>query len=324
MPHHRQLGRRGPRVSIIGMGCWAIGGMNWGATDDAESVAALHQALDGGVTLLDTADVYGHGHSEALIARVLRERGKQDVVIATKAGNDFYNATADDDQGYGPIRQNYDQEYLVFAAEQSLRRLGVDALDILQLHSANLEQLERDEPWAALEQLKREGKIKHAGWSVQSFEESRHAAILDLHHELLDVIQVRYNILEREAERVLFPKAQSYGLGVIVRIPLLFGLLTGKFTRASRFGDGDHRRFNLSPDKLDDLMTRWDGLRAAYQRFAPQTATQVSLRFCISHPAVHVCIPGGKTPSQIDEHLAAAVLGPFSPEELAAFPTQDE
>ena len=317
--NYQQLGARGPQVSIIGLGCWAIGGMDWGATDDSASRAALHRALDGGITLLDTADVYGRGHSEELIGRVLRERGSDNVVIATKAGNDFYHATPADDSGYGPIRQNYDRDYIIFAAEQSLRRLGVEALDLLQLHSGNQQQLERDDPWAALEQLKRDGKIKHAGWSVQSFEETAQAPILDRHHDLIDAIQVRYNLLEREAERVLFPKAQQYGIGVIVRIPLLFGLLTGKFTRQSRFGDDDHRRFNLSPEKLDRYLTQCESYRGAYARLTPQTMAQVSLRFCLSHAAVNTCIPGGRTPAQVEDHLAAAAEGPLSPAERIGF-----
>lgn len=320
---YRRLGARGPTVSTIGLGCWAIGGMDWGATDDEVSLQALRTALDGGVTLLDTADVYGRGHSEELIAQVLRERNAADVVIATKAGNDFYHANEADDSGYGRVRQNYDKDYIIFAAEQSIQRLGVEAIDILQLHSGDLEQLERDEPWDALESLKRVGKIKHAGWSVQSFKETEHAAILDRYHTLIDVIQVRYNVLEREAERLLFPKALEYGTGVIVRIPLLFGLLTGKFTRNSRFGDDDHRRFNLSADKLDQYLTRFEQMSPAYAPLRPQSMAQVSLRFCLSHPACHTTIPGGKTPAQIKENLCAGDEGSLNEAQLAAFVTVD-
>jgi aryl-alcohol dehydrogenase-like predicted oxidoreductase len=308
---YTQLGQRGPRVSTIGFGAWAIGGMNWGRTDDDVSRRALHAALDRGVTLIDTADVYGFGHSEELIAGVLQERGKGDVVIATKAGNDFYHADEADDEGYGPIRQTYDKKYLMFAAEQSLKRLGVDVLDILQLHSPDLDKLERDEPWEALETLKRQGKIRHAGLSIQSFKETEQAYLLDRHHDLLDCIQVRYNLLEREAEKVLFPKAQEYGVGVIVRIPLLFGLLTGKFTRQSTFGEDDHRRMNLSAEKLDGYLTELESLNALYEQHPDQTMAQVSLRFCITHPACHTAIPGAKTPEQVAENCAASDLGPL-------------
>lgn len=320
---YRRLGERGPLVSTIGFGCWAIGGMDWGTTDDDVSLAALRTALDGGVTLLDTADVYGRGHSEELIARLLRERDATDVVIATKAGNDFYHASEADDGGYGPIQQNYDKDYIIFAAEKSLERLGIEAIDILQLHSGDLAQLERDDPWEALETLKRAGKIKHVGWSVQSFQETAHAPILDRYHTLIDVIQVRYNVLEREAERLLFPKALEHGIGVIARIPLLFGLLTGKFNRDSRFGDDDHRRFNLSADKLDEYLTRFEETTPAYAQLRPQSMAQVSLRFCLSHPACHTTIPGAKTPAQVNDNLAAGVEGSLNEAQLAAFVTAD-
>lgn len=313
---HIRLGARGPLVSRVGFGAWAIGGTNWGPTDDAVSMQALHAALDAGVTFIDTADVYGFGHSEELISRLIRERRPEHLVIATKAGNDFYNAQADDNLGYGPIRQNYDKDHIIFAAEQSLKRLGVEALDILQLHSGDAPHLERDDPWEALAQLKRDGKIRHAGWSVQSFKETEQAGILDVRHEVLDVIQVRYNLLEREAEDVLLPKAEKYGIGVIVRIPILFGLLAGKFTRESRFGEDDHRRMNLSPEKLDQYLTRLEQLAPWFAGFPGQSMAQVSLRFCITHPACHTVIPGAKTPAQVRENVRAGVLGPIPADQL--------
>jgi aryl-alcohol dehydrogenase-like predicted oxidoreductase len=308
---YTRLGERGPTVSTIGFGAWAIGGTNWGQTDDEVSRRALHAALDRGVTLIDTADVYGFGHSEELIAGVLKERGKGDVVIATKAGNDFYDADEKDDAGYGPIRQSYDKDYLIFAAEQSLKRLGVDVLEIFQLHSPDLDKLERDEPWDALETLRRQGKIRHAGLSVQSFKETEQAHLLDRHRDLLDCIQVRYNLLEREAEKVLFPKAQEHGIGVIVRIPLLFGLLTGKFTRKSTFDQDDHRRMNLSAEKLDGYLSQLESMRSLFDQHPDQTMAQVSLRFCLTHPACHTAIPGAKTPEQVADNCAASDFGPL-------------
>lgn len=306
-----RLGARGPEVSTIGFGAWAIGGMNWGETDDAVSKHALHQALDQGVTLIDTADVYGFGHSEDLIANVLSERGKGNVIIATKAGNDFYTASPKDDEGYGAIRQNYDPEYLIFAVENSLRRLKLETLDILQLHSPDLARLEPDEPWEALMRLKRDGKILHAGFSIQSFRESEQAHLLDRHHDIIDCIQVRYNLLERDAEKILFPKAAQYGIGVIVRIPLLFGLLTGKFNTESRFDVNDHRRMNLSPEKLQKFLKELERLKPLFDQHPDQSMTQLSLRFAISHPACHVAIPGAKTETQVKENCSASDLGPI-------------
>jgi len=309
------LGKSGLKVSTIGFGSWAIGGKNWGKTDDEVSKNALRKAIEEGVNFIDTADVYGFGHSEELIREVLEEMGKKDdIVVATKASNDFYNADEENDAGYGPIQQNTDKEYIISAAEKSLKRLNVEALDILQLHSPDTEKLEIDDPWLALEQLKKDGKIKHAGWSVQSFQETKQAFLLDEHHDLIDTIQVRYNLLEREAEKVLFKKAEKYNIGVIVRIPLLFGLLTGKFDRDTRFGEDDHRRMNLSPDKLDKYLTQLEKMQPLYDRYPDQTMAQVSLRFCISHPAADIAIPGAKTDQQVMDNAAASDHGPI-PEE---------
>jgi aryl-alcohol dehydrogenase-like predicted oxidoreductase len=308
---YKKLGKRGPLVSTIGFGAWAIGGVHWGKTDDEVSLKAIHEAIDQGVNLIDTADVYGFGHSEELIARVIRERGKQNLVIATKAGSDFYNPDPSDDDGYGAITPNYTKEYLIWAAEQSLKRLQVESLDILQLHSPELSLLERDEPWLALEALKRDGKIKHAGLSIKSFEESKQAPLLDIHHDILDCIQVRYNLLEREAEDLLFPKALEHGIGVIVRIPLLFGLLSGKFDRESRFGEDDHRRMNLSAEKLDGYLEALEGHQNLFNRYKEQSKAQVSLRFAISHAACQTAIPGAKTPAQVQENCSSSDLGPI-------------
>jgi aryl-alcohol dehydrogenase-like predicted oxidoreductase len=310
------LGKNDPQVSTMGFGAWAIGGMNWGPTDDNVSLRALNEAIDQGVTLIDTADVYGHGHSEELIARIIKERGKKNIIIATKAGNDFYNATSEDDKGYGAITQTYTKEYIIFAAEQSLKRLNVETLDILQLHSPNLEKLEKEDPWLALEQLKKDGKILHAGFSIQSFKETEHAHMLDLHNDILDCIQVRYNLLERKAEEVLFPKALKYGIGVIVRIPLLFGLLTGKFNKDSTFTGDDHRKMNLAPEKLAGYLNQLKKLKPLFEKYPDQSITQVSLRFCISHPACHTAIPGAKTPEQVQQNCSSSDLGPIPEEYL--------
>lgn len=312
-----KLGQNGPLVSVIGFGAWAIGGMNWGPQDDEVSRQALRSALDGGVDCIDTADVYGFGHSEDLIAGVLRERGAAGkVTVATKAGNDFTNATAKDDAGYGPIRQTYTKEYLVWAAEQSLRRLGVERLDILQLHSPDTATLEKDEPWEALATLKRDGKIRLAGLSVQSFRETEQAHLLARHAGLLDVVQVRYNLLEREAAKVLLPEAQRHEVGVIVRIPLLFGLLTGKFTRDSEFTGDDHRKMNLNSEKLDGYLVRLEKLGPLFERFPGQSMAQVSLRFCVTHPACHTVIPGMRSPGQVADNTGAGSLGPLDDESI--------
>ena len=305
---YSKLGKNGPVISTVGFGAWGISGRDWGKTDDESSRKAIHAALDAGVTFIDTADVYGFGHSEELIRQVLDERAdRKNIVIASKAGNNFYPFLGQEHKTT-PFNNDYSVKHLEFAAEQSLKRLNVEALDILQLHSPGSEILERDEPWLALERLKKAGKIKHAGWSVQSFEETSQAPFLERHHELLDVIQVRYNLIERKAEEVLLPMALKYGTGVIVRIPLLFGLLSGKFNRNSTFGDNDHRRLNLSPEKLTAYLEDFRAYQPVFDKFPDLTPAQLSLRFCISHPACHVVIPGGKNPEQVRENTMASDL----------------
>jgi aryl-alcohol dehydrogenase-like predicted oxidoreductase len=306
-----KLGKKGPEVSTIGFGAWAIGGMNWGKTDDEVSKKALKEALECGVTFIDTADVYGFGHSEELIREVIAERGKNNIIIATKAGNDFYNAGKSDDQGYGAIKQTYDMDYIISAAEKSLKRLGLEALDILQLHSPDTDKLEMDEPWEAFYRLKKDGKIRYAGWSVQSFQETSQAFILERYSEIIDCIQVRYNLLEREAEKKLFPLAEENGIGVIVRIPLLFGFLTGKFDKNSTFSEDDHRRMNLSPEKLDIYLENLKNMQPLFDHYPGDAKTITSLRFCISHPACHTAIPGAKTAKQVQENCLAADIGPI-------------
>ncbi|MEN8250044.1 MAG: aldo/keto reductase [Bacteroidota bacterium] len=305
---YTKLGSKGPEISTVGFGAWGISGRDWGTTDDEASRKAIHAALDTGVNFIDTADVYGFGHSEELVREVLDERPDKDkIVIASKAGNNFYPYIGQDHE-ITPANNDYSVQHLEFAVEQSLKRLNVEALDILQLHSPGLDILDKEEPWAALERLKKAGKIKHAGWSVQSFKETEQAYILEKHHELIDVIQVRYNLLEREAEDVLFPMALKYGTGVIVRIPILFGLLAGKFNRQSIFGENDHRRFNLSSEKLEEYLNGLEGYQKVFDAYNNHSMAQLSLRFCISHPAAHVVIPGGKTVQQVQENAVASDL----------------
>lgn len=307
----------GRLVSTVGFGSWSISGRDWGKTDDEKSRKAIHAALDAGVNFIDTADVYGFGHSEELIRQVLAERDDRDeIIVATKAGNNFYPFLGKDIK-LSPLNHDYSFKHLVFAAEQSLKRLDTEVLDILQLHSPDTDMLERDEPWLALEKLKQDGKIKHAGWSVQSFKETEQAHILDQHNELIDVIQVRYNLLERQAEEVLLPTADKYNTGVIVRIPLLFGLLTGKFSKESTFGENDHRKLNLSPDKLEAYLDDLSNYEHVFDEYDDYSPAQLSLRFCISHPACHVVIPSGKTPEQVRENVVASDID-FIPYEIFA------
>ncbi len=303
---YKNLFKDGPKVSVISYGAWGISGRDWGETDDEQSRKALHTALDAGVNLIDTADVYGFGHSDKIIKGVLAERKSEGVLVATKAGSDFYNFK--DENGEPKITPNYNKEYLVDAVEKSLERFGVESLDLLQLHSPSTEILKTDDPWEALYQLKKEGKIKYAGLSVQSFKETEQAFLLDEYHELLNVLQVRYNLLERNAEQELFPKAEKYGIGVLARIPLLFGFLTGKFNNNSTFGENDHRRFNLSKEKMNGYLNEIKKLDSFFEKNNQFTKAQLSLAFVVNSKFVSAAIPGGKNPKQVKENCTAAEI----------------
>jgi aryl-alcohol dehydrogenase-like predicted oxidoreductase len=311
-----KLGKNGPSVSSISFGAWGISGRDWGISDDEVSKKAIHAALDNGVNFIDTADVYGFGHSEKLIAQVLEARGeKEKVIIATKAGNNFY-PFINEKHNSTPANPDYSKKHLIFAAEQSLKRLKRDHLNLLQLHSPSTDLLLKDEPWEALMKLKEQGKILYAGLSVQSFKETEQAFLLEEHNDILDVIQVRYNLLEREAEKELLPNALKYGMGIIVRIPILFGLLAGKFDRDSTFADDDHRRLNLSPEKLGKYFEQLERMKPFFIKHKRHTMAQLSLRFCVSHPACHTAIPGGRTAEQVIENIAASDIEYLSHEEF--------
>jgi len=302
------LGKTGLKISKVGFGAWGISGRDWGATDDKDSKAALHRAMDLGVTFVDTADNYGWGHSEKLIAEVLKERSdRENIVIATKAGNNFY-PFMNENHKLSPVNWDFSKKHIIFAVEKSLARLGVEQIDILQLHSPTLDMIKNEGAFEALEILKSQGKIKHAGWSITSFKETEQTEMVEKYHELIDVLQIRYNLFERQAEEILFPVAQKYNIGVIVRIPLLFGFLTGKFNKDSQFGTDDHRSMNLSAEKLETYVNRLNDYDGFFKQNSQYSKAQLSLNFCVSHPAAHVVIPGCKTIKQVEDNVLAGSI----------------
>ncbi len=302
------LGKTGLKISKIGFGAWGISGRDWGVTDDKNSKIALHRAMDLGVTFVDTADNYGWGHSENLIAEVLKERSdRENIVIATKAGNNFY-PFMDEKHELSPVNWDFSKKHIIFAVEKSLERLGVEQIDILQLHSPSLDMIKNEEAFEALEILKSQGKIKHAGWSITSFKETEQTPMVEKYHDLIDVLQIRYNLFERQAEETLFPVAQKYNIGVIVRIPLLFGFLTGKFKRDSQFGQDDHRSMNLSPEKLRTYLEMLGHYDEFFEQNNEFSKAQLSLNFCVSHPAAHVVIPGCKNTAQVEDNVIAGSI----------------
>jgi len=302
---YRELGRTGWKVSEISFGAWAIGG-TWGKVDDKESLAALHRALDGGVNFFDTADVYGDGHSERLLAKLRRER-KDKFYIATKAGRRLDPHTA----------EGYNRANLTAFIERSLKNLETDTIDLLQLHCPPIAVFYMPEVFGVLDDLVKAGKLRHYGVSVEKVEE----ALKAIEFPGVQTIQIIFNIFRQRPAELLFPEAQRRRVGILARVPLASGMLSGKITRASTFAKDDHRNFNRHGEAFDrgetfsgvDFET---GLRAVEQLrpLVPKGATpaQLALRWILEFPAVTCAIPGAKRPAQVAENIAASDLPSLS------------
>ncbi|HPY01533.1 MAG TPA: aldo/keto reductase [Candidatus Marinimicrobia bacterium] len=302
---YRELGRTGWKVSAISFGTWAIGG-TWGTVRDQESLAALHRALDLGVNFFDTADVYGDGHSERLLARLRRERSEP-FYIATKAGRRLTPH----------IAGGYNRENLTGFVERSLKNLETETIDLLQLHCPPTEVYYMPEVFDILNDLVKAGKIRYYGVSVEKVEEALKAI------EFPDVqsVQIIFNILRQRPADLFFKEAKRKQVGILARVPLASGLLTGKFSPNSTFESDDHRSFNRHGEAFDRGET-FAGLEfnaglqviEKLRLLVPEgfTMTQMALRWILMFPEVTCAIPGAKRPEQVAENAQAADLPPLS------------
>lgn len=301
--HHRPLGTTDLHVSEIGFGAWAIGGDAWGPVQDAASLRAMERALDLGVNFIDTADVYGNGHSETLVARVIK--GCRDkVIIATKGGLMGHHRDPEKE----PV---YDRpEKIIRAFEDSLRRLETEYIDVYFDHIWWNDPRETEAFLTAFAQLKREGRVRAVGVSTDSLEYVQHFN----QDGTLDVVQLDYSLLNRAAERHLLPYCQQHGLGVVVRGPLRMGVLTGKFKRDTPFPEGDIRQGWPQEAWYQEQLDKTDQLRPLTSE--ERSMGQLALRFVLNHPAVSVAIPGGKTPEQVEQNVAASTRPLLSEEDV--------
>jgi len=305
----RRLGKTGYQVSEIGFGAWGIGG-SWGEIDDATSLAALNAAVDAGVTFFDTADVYGDGRSERLVAQLLRERSEP-LVVTTKFGRRA------PEQAVG----HYTYENLRGWLERSLANLGVETADLVQLHCPPWDAYYTPSVFEACERLKKEGLLRAYGVSVEKVEE----ALKAIEYPGVATVQIIFNVFRQRPAALFFEQARSRDVGVIVRVPLASGLLTGKFTRESSFGADDHRLFNRHGEQFDmgetfsgvDFETGLDAVEEL-RSLVPEGATlaQLALRWILMFDAVSTIIPGAKTPEQARANAAAAGLPPLSDETM--------
>ncbi|GCE05238.1 aldo/keto reductase [Dictyobacter aurantiacus] len=305
--HYRTLGRTGWNASEIGFGSWGIGGDAWGQTDDSVALAALHKAIDEGVNFIDTADVYGNGHSEQLVARVRKERSEP-LFIATKAGRRLKPHVA---SGYNNL------ENLRGFVERSLRNLDVEALDLLQLHCPPSEVYDMPEVFGHLDTLVHEGKLKNYGVSVEKVEE----ALKAIQYPNVKTVQIIFNMFRLKPAEAFFAAARERNVGIIVRVPLASGLLTGKFKSDTQFDAKDHRNFNRHGESFDQGETfsgvdYETGLQAVEELrdLVPEgtTMAQFALRWILMFPEVSTVIPGAKNPEQASGNTQAANLAPLS------------
>ncbi len=292
---YRTLGRTGLQVSVIGLGTMVHAG-HFGPMKDSESLSAIETALDLGVNFIDTSDAYGAGYSETLLGAALK--GKRDrVIIATKGGNVMV----------GPNRGKriFEPDYISRVMEESLKRLKTDYIDLYQLHNPTVEVIQRGSVWEVLERAKKAGKIRHYGVSINTMEEGI-AAVKDGRSE---TIQIEYSLLAQEPAEAVFPLAQQANIGIIARIPLKRGILTGKLTQAdeARFQGEDVRARSFKGEAFAKELAKADKLRFLVHGQV-KSLTQAALAFCIAHPAVSVVIPGARNAEQMRENASAAYV----------------
>ncbi|MBK8502894.1 MAG: aldo/keto reductase [Saprospiraceae bacterium] len=300
--NYRKFGKTELLVSEIGFGAWAIGGpaevggmaIGWGNTDDRESVSAIRQALDLVITFFDTADFYGVGHSEELLGQELKK--EKDILIASKVG---HRKSAEN-----KIVLDYSYEYIMSACEASLRRLQREQIDYYQLHTAKVTDLENGACLEAMQRLASEGKVRHWGVSLNTFNPFPEAEYL-FRYKLGDGFQLVLNLINQTALPIV-DDAEKKGFGVIARMPLQFGLLTGKFTSASTFNKDDHRSFRITPNILqqseDVLKPVWE-LAEKYST----TKTGLSLSYILSYSGISTVIPGLRTKKQVKQNVEQLV-----------------
>jgi aryl-alcohol dehydrogenase-like predicted oxidoreductase len=307
----RALGRTGWKVSPISFGAWAIGG-GWGTVDDEESMRALQRAVELGVNFIDTADVYGDGRSEGLVAD-LREQRAEAIYVATKAGRRLDPHTAD----------GYNRKNLTEFVERSLKKLRTETIDLLQLHCPPSEVYYRPEVFGVLDDLVRAGKLQYYGVSVEKVEEGLKA----LEYPNIQSVQIIFNIFRQRPAELFFEQAKKHKVGIIVRVPLASGLLTGKLQRSTKFEERDHRAYNRHGEEFDRGETfsgvdYEDGLQAVEELRAlvPEgmTMSQFALRWIMMFDAVSCVIPGAKNAKQAEENVRAGEFPPLSESAMQA------
>jgi len=304
---HRTLGRTGFEVSEIGYGAWGISGKQWIGATDKNSLAALHRAIELGVNFIDTALAYGDGKSEELVGAVVRETPVR-VYIATKVPpkNRLWPARP----GIG-IDEVFPQDYIVRSTEESLKNLGVDTIDLQQLHVWNPDWLDRDEWKRSFEDLRTGGKVRCFGVSINDHQPDTAIGIIE--SGLIDTVQVIYNIFDQTPERNLFPACLKHNIGVLARVPFDEGSLTGRITADTEFPIGDFRANYFRGDRKKQVEDRVAAIIRDLELNNPADMPEIAIRFCLSHPAVSSVIPGMRSTTSVEGNVMAEGQGPLPP-----------
>lgn len=310
---YRPLGRTGISVSAVGFGVWTVSTGWWGIEDDEFAVDLLRRAYDAGITFFDTADTYGNGKGETLLARALKER-RDRIIIATKFGYDFYHH-GDERSGQRELPQDFSPAFVRFALEESLKRLETDYIDLYQLHNPRMGAVDSDELFATLEELKREGKIRAYGAALGPAIGWREEGLAAMEKRDLGGLQIIYNLLEQEPGRDFFPLARERQVGVLVRVPHSSGLLEGKYTAETTFAPSDHRSHRPREWLSEGLkkLERLDFLTEGRGR----TIGQAAIQFVLAEPSAASVLPNIYDADQLAEFAAAPDTPALTEEELA-------
>jgi aryl-alcohol dehydrogenase-like predicted oxidoreductase len=302
---HRQLGRTNFEVSEIGYGAWGIGGTMWIGASDKESLAALHRAIELGVNFIDTALVYGDGHSEELVGKVASDAPRK-VHVATKIPpkNRLWPAKP----GIG-IEEAFPRDYIIRSTEESLKNLRLEMIDLQQLHTWNPEWTDREEWRRAFEDLKTQGKVRSFGISINNHQPDSALSIIET--GLIDAVQVIYNIFDRSPERNLFPACIKHNIGVLARVPLDEGALAGRIAEDTVFPEGDFRNFYFRGDRKKQVVERVASLVRDLGLEEASHLPAIAIRFCLSHSAVSTVIPGMRSISSVEGNAMASGQGPL-------------
>lgn len=310
---YRELPRTDLMLPEVGFGVWTVATNWWGQIPEEQKANLLENALELGVTFFDTADTYGEGYGEEILASVLGPH-RNEITIATKFGYDFYDNAPR--EGHQPRPQKFDREFVIFACEQSLRRLNTDHIDLYQIHNPLVSALERDELFETLEQLKFDGKIRHFGVALGPdigwFEEGK----VSMRERHVDSLQIIYSILEQEPAREFFPIAREEKMGLISRVPHASEVLTGRFTEPPSFDPSDHRA-SRKAEWMKDAMAKADRVKFLAGEDVGRTMSQAAIKFCLAQPAIVSVLPNFTNLDELRDYTSAPDVPDLSSEEKA-------